>query len=45
MHSERRRLFCVKWAKTREVLAALLQADVFADDADDVRLLFNTIRE
>jgi hypothetical protein len=42
---ERWRFFCVEWAQAREILAALFQADVFADDADDVRLLFHAIRE
>ncbi len=42
---KRRRFFRVEWAKAGEILAALLQAHVFADDADDVRLLLNAIRE
>jgi hypothetical protein len=35
----------VKWTETAEVFARFFQADVFADHADDVRLLFYTIRE
>ncbi len=45
MHSERRRLFRVERAQAREILAALFQAHVFADNADDVRLLLYAIRE
>jgi hypothetical protein len=32
-------------AKTREILARLFEAHVFADHADDVRLLLYAIRE
>ena len=32
-------------AQAGEILAALFQAHVFADHADDVRLLFDAIRE
>jgi hypothetical protein len=35
----------VKGAQPGEILATLFQADVFADDADDVRLLLDAIRE
>ncbi len=45
MDGERRRFFGVEWAQTGKILAALFQADVFAYDADDVRLLFHAIRE
>ena len=45
MHVERRSLFLVERAEAREILARLLQADVFADDADDVRLLLYFLRE
>ena len=45
MDGERRRLFGVKWAQAGEILAALFQAHVFADHADDVRLLFDAIGE
>ena len=45
MHCERRRLFRVERAETREILPALLKAHVFADHTDNVRLLFNAIRE
>jgi hypothetical protein len=31
-------------AQAGEILPALLQMDVFPDDADDVRLLFHPIR-
>ena len=42
---ERWRFFRVKRAQAGEILAALFQADVFADDADDVRLLLHAIRK
>ncbi len=45
MHGERRRLFLVERAQPREILASLLQANVFADHADDVRLLLHLLRE
>ncbi len=46
MDGERWRLFTVKWAEAGIVLCAgLLQLDVVADDADDVRLLFDRVRE
>jgi hypothetical protein len=35
----------MEWAEAGEVLAALLQANVFAHHADDVRLLFDAIRK
>jgi hypothetical protein len=35
----------VEWAKAGKVLAALFQANIFANDADDVRLLFDAIGE
>jgi len=38
-------LLTVKRTKACEILAALLQPYVIADDADDVRLLFDAIRE
>jgi len=45
MHCKGWSLLTVKRTKACEILAALFQADVFADDADDVRLLFDAIRE
>ena len=46
MDGKRRRLFAVKRAKPGEVLRpGLLQLDVVADDADDVRLLLDRVRE
>jgi hypothetical protein len=35
----------MKRTEAGEILAALFQADVFADYADNVRLLFDAIRE
>jgi hypothetical protein len=35
----------VKWTQPGEILAALFQADVFADNLDDVRLLLYPIRK
>src|SRR6185437_2434486 len=37
--------FLMKRAEAAEILAAFFQADVFADDADDVRLLLDAIRK
>ncbi len=45
MDGEGRRFFGMKWAEADEILAALLQAHVFANHADDVRLLFDAIGE
>ena len=45
MHRERRRLFGMKGAQAGEILPVLFQAHVFADHADDVRLLFDAIGE
>ena len=42
---EGRRFLGMKWAEADEILAALFQAHVFADHADDVRLLFDAIGE
>lgn len=35
----------MEWAQSGEVGAGLLEADVFADNADNVRLLFDAFRE
>ena len=43
MNRERRRLLGMKRAQAAEILPSLLQAHVFADNADDVRLLFYAI--
>src|SRR5579872_2699259 len=45
VNGERRRFFLMKGAEAAEILATLFQADVFADDANDVRLLLDAIRE
>ena len=45
MNGERGSLFRMERAEAAEVLARLFQADVFADYADDVRLLFHAIGE
>ena len=46
MDGKRRRFFVVEWTKARIVLrSGLLQLDVVADDADDVRLLLNDFFE
>jgi len=45
MHRERRRLLSMKRAQSGEILPALLQAHVFADHANNVRLLFHPIRK
>ena len=45
MHGEGRRFFLMEWAQAAEILAAFFQAHVFADHANDVRLLFYAIRE
>ena len=45
MDGERWRFFLVEGAEACEIRAAFFQADVFADDADDVRLLLNAFRE
>jgi hypothetical protein len=45
MHGKGWSLLAVKRAKAGEILTALLQTDIVADDADDVRLLFDAIRE
>src|SRR5579864_2215055 len=45
VNGEGRRFFLMEWAKAAEILAAFFQANVFADDADDVRLLLDAIRE
>src|SRR5580704_2216182 len=44
-HAERRRLFLMERAQAAEILAGLFQAHVFADHADDVRLLFYPFRK
>ena len=45
MHGERRSLFLMERAQPGEILPGLLQADVFPDHADDVRLLLHLLRE
>jgi hypothetical protein len=45
VHSEGRRFFRVERAQARKILAAFFQAHIFADNADDVRLLLYAIRE
>ena len=45
MHGERRRFLGMKRAQADEILAAFFQAHVFADHADDVRLLLDLVRE
>src|SRR5260370_297610 len=45
MHRKRRRLFRVKWTQPGKILPALFQANVFADHANDVRLLFYFVRK
>ena len=45
MHRKRRRLLLMERAQPREILPGLLQAHVFADHADDVRLLLHLLRE
>jgi hypothetical protein len=45
MNVEGRRLFGMERAEAAEILASLLELNVFADDADDVRLLLDAIRE
>ena len=45
MNVERRRFFGVKWAQARENSARLFQLNVFADHANNVRLLLDAIRE
>jgi hypothetical protein len=45
VNRERGSFFLMERAKTGEILARLFEAHVFADDADDVRLLLYTIRE
>jgi len=46
MHRERTGLFLVEGTEPAEILrACLLQLDVIADDADDVRLLLHRVRE
>jgi hypothetical protein len=35
----------MEWAQSDKILPALPQRHVFADDADDVRLLFYFVRE
>ncbi len=42
---ERRSLFLVKRAKPAEIFPGFLQTDVFANNANDVRLLFYAIRK
>src|SRR5271154_3583562 len=42
---KRRRFFRMEWAEAGEILTTLFQAHVFADDANDVRLLLHAIRE
>ena len=45
MHAERWRFFLMERAQPSEILPGLFQAHVFADHADDVRLLLHPIRE
>ena len=46
MDGERRGLLAVEWAQAGEILRArLLQLDVVADDADDIRLLLDRVCE
>ena len=45
MDGERGCFLLVEWAEAGEILAAFFQAHVFADHADDVRLLLYAIRE
>jgi hypothetical protein len=46
MHGKRRRLLFVKRTETNEVLrSGFLELDIIADDADDVRLLFQVLRK
>ena len=45
MNVKRRRFLGVERAESAKILPRLLQLDVFADHANDVRLLLNTIRE
>ena len=45
MDGKGRRFLGMKRAEADEVLAALFQAHVFADHADDVRLLLDVVRE
>ena len=45
MHGEGRRLFLMERTQAGEILPGLFQADVFADHADDVRLLLYSLRE
>ncbi len=45
MHCERRRLFRMERTQPGKILAALFQADVLADDPNDVRLLLYPIRK
>ena len=45
VNGEGRRFLLMERAKAAEILAAFFQANVFADDADDVRLLLDAIRE
>jgi hypothetical protein len=45
MHRERWRLLPMERAQTRKILPALLQAHVFPDDPDNVRLLLHAIRK
>jgi len=45
MNVERRRLLRVKRAESAEILPAFLELDVFAHDADNIRLLLYFVRE
>jgi hypothetical protein len=45
MDAKRRRFFLMEGAQAAEVLTGLFQTNIFADDADDVRLLLYLFRE
>ena len=45
MHRERRRFFRMEGTQPGKILPAFFQADVFADNPDDVRLLLYPIRK
>jgi hypothetical protein len=44
MDVERGGFLGVEWAKSTKILPGFFQLDVFADDADDVRLLLDLLR-
>ena len=45
MDGKRRRFFLMEGAEAAEILAGFFQAHVFANDADNVRLLFDALRK